>query len=149
MSYSLNTRCSDFFPKCTQWGLDISAFVPAAPESLFPFPVVGVVSQVKLIRHSMGQWFLLGFRSDPPDDPNGADYVDGYEARFSPYFMISYRLTSVHISLKPDDTGFASTGTHYVEPSGRLLVSSHYRWSEDKGPHGTSFVSRVDEYPSS
>ncbi len=39
-------------------------------------------------------------------------------------------------------------GTHYVEPSGRLLISSSYRWSEDEGPGSSSYVSRVDECPS-
>jgi hypothetical protein len=28
------------------------------------------------------------------------------------------------------------------------LVASSYRWSEDEGPGGTGFVSRVDECPS-
>ena len=51
---------------------------------------------------------------------------------------------------KPGDTGFASTGTHHhVEPSGRLLVSSSYRWSKNERPGGAGYVSRVDELPSS
>jgi hypothetical protein len=141
-------RCNELFPKCAKGGMDVGAFKPALPESMFPFPVIGGASQVKLIKDSTGQWFLLGFRSDPPDDPNGTDYVDVYEVRFSPYFVISYRLSSTHISFRAGDTGFASTGTHYVEKSGRLLISSSYRWSEDEGPHGTGFVSRVDECPS-
>ena len=38
---------------------------------------------------------------------------------------------------------------HSVEASGRLLVASSYRWAKDEGPGGSSFVSRVDELPSS
>jgi hypothetical protein len=140
-------KCSDLFPKCAKGAMDVSAFVPVTPESMFPFPVIGGASQVKLIKDSTGQWFLLGFRSDPSDDPQGTDYVDVYQVNFSP-FCISYRLSCTHISFKPGDTGFSSTGTHYVEKSGRLLVSSSYRWSEDEGPNDTGFVSRVDECPS-
>ena len=53
---------------------------------------------------------------------------------------------SQHIFLRPGDTSFASTGTHYVEPAGRLLVSSSYRWAEDEGPGSSGYVSRVDEF---
>jgi len=62
-------RDSDLFPKCEQGSMNLSAFEPAAPESLFPFPVTGGASQNKLIRDAKGQWHLLGFRSDPADDP--------------------------------------------------------------------------------
>jgi len=140
-------KSSDLFPKCEPGAMNVAAFVPVFPESLFPFPVIGGASQVKLIKDSTGDWYLLGFRSDPPDDPNGTDYVDVYHVDFSP-FIISYRLSSTHISFRSGDTGFASTGTHYVEPSGRLLVSSSYRWSKEEGPGDSSFVSRVDECPS-
>jgi hypothetical protein len=67
-----------------------------------------------------------------------------YGVRFSP-FAISYLLYSVHVVFRPGDTGFASTGTHYVENTGRLLLSSSYRWAEDEGPGSSSYVSRVDE----
>ncbi len=141
-------RDRDLFPRCEIGAMDVAAFQPATPESLFPFPLIQGPSQNKLIRDATGQWFLLAFRSEPPDKENGTDYVDVYGVRFSP-FMISYRLFKVHISFKPGDTGFASTGTHYVEKSGRLLVSSSYRWAEDEGPGDSGFVSRVDECPSS
>ena len=49
-----------------------------------PFPVTGGASQNKLIRDAKGLWYLLGFRSDPDDDPHGTDYVDVYEVAFSP-----------------------------------------------------------------
>jgi hypothetical protein len=132
------------FPKCSPGSMDVTAFEPVAPESLFPFPLLGGPCQAKLVRDATGRWYLLAFRSDPPDDPNGTDYVDVYGVSFSP-FMISYRLFSVHVSFKAGDTGFASTGTHYVEPSGRLLISSSYRWAEDEGPDDYGYVSRVDE----
>jgi hypothetical protein len=131
------------FPRCVKGALNLLAFEPATPESLFPFPVLGA-SQNKLIRDARGQWYLLGFRSDPTDDPTGTDYVDVYGVSFAP-FVISHLLFSVHVSFRPGNTGFASTGTHYVEKSGRLLLSSSYRWAEDEGPGESSFVSRVDE----
>jgi hypothetical protein len=141
-------RDRDLFPRCEKGALDVDAFRAVTPESWFPFPVTGGASQNKLVRDGAGRWFLLGFRADPPDDPNGTDYVDVYEVTFAP-FRISYRLYSVHVSFRAGDTGFASTGTHHVEPSGRLLLASSYRWSKDEGPGGSSFVSRVDECPSS
>jgi hypothetical protein len=143
----LVARDRALFPECAMGSLNVSAFEPATPESLFPFPVQGA-SQNKLIRDATGQWYLLGFRSDPTDDPNGTDYIDVYGVSFSP-FMISHLLFSVHVSFPAGDTGFASTGTHYVERSGRLLLSSSYRWAEDEGPRESSFVSRVDECASS
>jgi hypothetical protein len=71
-----------------------------------------------------------------------------YGVRFNP-FAITPLLFSVHVILKPGDTGFASTGTHHVESSGRLLLSSCYRRAKDEGPGDSSYVSRVDECPSS
>jgi hypothetical protein len=136
------------FPDCRPEAMNVDAFTPLGPESLFPFPLLGGPCQNKLILDVTGQWYLLGFRSVPNDDPHGTDYVDVYGVRFSP-FMISHRLFSVHISFKAGDTGFANTGTHYVERSGRLLVSSSYRWAEDEGPGNSGYVSRVDELPSS
>jgi len=140
-------RDRDLFPKCEPGMMDVSAFQPVTPESFFPFPVIEGACQNKLIQDATGNWYLLGFRSAPPDDPNGTDYVDLYHVSFSP-FTISYRLDKVHIFFRPGDTGFASTGTHYVEKSGRLLISSSYRWAEDEGPGNSGFVSRVDECPS-
>jgi hypothetical protein len=136
----LCARDGDLFPGCTQGTLDVSAFTPVG---MFPFPLRDA-SQNKLIRDSDGEWYLLGFRSDASDDPHGTDYVDVYGVTFAP-FCITPLLFSVHVSFKPGDTGFASTGTHHVEPSGRLLISSSYRWAEDEGPGNSSFVSRVDE----
>lgn len=136
------------FPESQPGSMQVSAFVPVAPESWFPFPVLGGACQNKLIRDATGAWYLLAYRSVPDDDPNGTDYVDVYGVRFSP-FEISYRQSSVHISFKGGDTGFANTGTHHVESSGRLLISSSYRWAEDGGPGNSGYVSRVDELPAS
>lgn len=143
----LRARDTALFPKCEKGSMDVSAF---KPQGMFPFPVLGRTgaSQIKLISDSEGKWYLFAFRSVPHDDPTGTDYVDVYGVEFEP-FAISYLLFSTHISFRPGDTGFASTGTHYVETSGRLLLSSSYRWSEDEGPGHSSFVSRVDELPSS
>lgn len=143
----LRARDTALFPRCAKGSMDVSAFKPAG---MFPFPVLGRMGacQTKLIRDAEGKWYLLAFHSDPPDKENGTDYVDVYGVEFEP-FGISYLLDSVHVSFKPGDTGFASTGTHYVEKSGRLLISSSYRWAKDEGPGGSSFVSRVDECPSS
>lgn len=140
----LAARDCDLFPRCAPGALDLAAL---RPEGMFPFPVSGA-SQVKLVRDSEGAWYLLGFRSHPDDDPNGTDFVDVYGVRFSP-FAITPLLYSVHVIFKPGDTGFASTGTHHVEPSGRLLLSSSYRWASNEGPGDSSYVSRVDECPSS
>jgi len=139
----LAARDRDLFPKCAPGVLDLAAF---RPEGMFPFPILGA-SQVKLVRDGEEAWYLLGFRSDPDDDPNGTDFVDVYGVRFDP-FAITPLLFSVHVIFKPGDTGFASTGTHHVEPSGRLLLSSSYRWANDEGPGDSSYVSRVDECPS-
>jgi hypothetical protein len=138
----LSARQEDIFPTCEQGSLDVSAFVPAG---MFPFPVTGGPSQIKLVRDAKGNWYLLAFRGE---DENSPDYIDVYGARFSP-FAISYLLFSTHIFFPAGDTGFANTGTHYVEKSGRLLVSSSYRNAERGGPGTSSYVSRVDECPSS
>jgi hypothetical protein len=144
----LSARATELFPICKRGAMDVSAFRPAAHQSMFPFPLTDSPSQCKLIRDATGDWYLLAFRSDPEGDPHGTDYVDVHGVTFEP-FSISYRLFSVHITFKPGDTGFASTGTHHVERSGRLLLSSSYRWSKDEGPGASSYVSRVDECASS
>jgi hypothetical protein len=142
----MRARDNELFPRCRPGGMDVSAFVSAG---MFPYPVLHTTeaSQVGLVRDAESKWFLLAFHSDPPEDPGGTDYVDLYGVRFEP-FAISYLLDTVHVSFSPGDTGFASTGTHYVERSGRLLLLSSYRWAEDEGPGESSYVSRVDELPS-
>jgi hypothetical protein len=73
--------------------MDVSAFKPAG---MFPFSVLESTGarQTKLIRDAEGKWYLLAFRSDPPDGENGTDYVDVYGVDFEP-FAISYLLDSV------------------------------------------------------
>jgi hypothetical protein len=135
------------FPVQEPGRLDLAAFAPQGTPSAIPN--FGGACQVKLIRDAPGDWFLLGFRADPSDDPNGADYVDVYRVQFPGGMLsLSQRLMSKHVFMPSGDTGFASTGTHFVEPSGRVLVSSSYRWAKDEGPGGSSYVSRVDECPS-
>jgi hypothetical protein len=138
---------ADLFPVNTEGGMNVDAFKPVDREAIFPFPIVGQPCQAKLIRNTADDWHLLAFRSDPDDDPHGTDYVDVYPIKFNP-FKMGNRLSTIHISFKPGDTGFANTGTHHVEVSGRLLISSSYRWAEDQGPGSSGYVSRVDEIPS-
>jgi hypothetical protein len=132
------------FPNCAEGSLILDAF---EPQEMFPFPVIGGACQTKLVRDSSRNWFLLGYRSDPSDDPNGTDYVDVFGVRFDP-FVISSKIEQVHISFPAGDTGFANSGTHYVEKTGRLLISSSYRWAENIDPTQEDFVCRVDELPS-
>jgi hypothetical protein len=136
------------FPGCKPGVIDLSAFHPASPESVFIVPSFDGASQAKLVCDATGERFLLGFRSDSPDDPNGTDYVDAYRVRFTPTFAISPRVLSRHVSFPSGDTGFASTGTHYVDEAGRLLLLSSSRWSDDVAPGDASYVSRVDELAS-
>lgn len=69
-----------------------------------------------------------------------------FEVRFDP-FTISSRLASVHVFFPQGDTGFASTGTHLVERSGRLsaLVLLQVGWGGK--PNDSGYVSGVDECP--
>ncbi len=136
--FSANKR--DLFPDCKKGGINISAF---NRKGIYNFPATGQC-QVKLIQDSVGQRFLLSFRSNPNDDPHGDDYVDVYGVEFNP-FSISQLIMSVHVYFPSGETGFANTGTHFVEPSGRLLLSSSYRNAKDEGPGSASYVSRVDE----
>jgi hypothetical protein len=140
----LAARDCDLFPGCAAGSLELAAF---RPEGMFPFPVLGA-SQVKLVRDASGVWSLLGFRGDPDGDPNRPDYVDVYGVSFRP-FVITPLQFSVHMIFRPGDTSFTNTGTHHVEPSGRLLLSSSYRWASNERPSDYSYVSRVDECPSS
>ena len=90
---------------------------------------------------------LLAFRGDPGVRPT-QDYVDVHKVQFEP-FIPSGRIGSVHVTFRGGDTGFATSGSHHVEASGRLLILSMYRWAKDEGPGDSDYVSRVDEVPSS
>ena len=135
------------FPGTVPGALDLSAFHPADAASEFSFPVAGRASQVHLVTDSTGLHFLLAYRASKDDDETGDDFVDVHPVSFEP-FAVSPAIASVHIFLRPGKTSFASTGTHYVDRKGRLLISSSYRWAEDEGPGDSGFVSRVDECPS-
>jgi hypothetical protein len=135
------------FGKCAEGSLLVSAFRPAG---MFPFAPRGGPCQTKLVRDGNGEWFLLAYRSEDNDDQYGRDYVDVFGVRFDP-FVISYRLRKpVHVYLAAGETGFANTGTHHVDASGRLLVSSSYRWDRPRYADDPPYwVCRVDELPSS
>ena len=145
----------ELFPPTAAGEIVLSAFQPVAQSeiaqeisgqagNLFFFPVDQDACQVKLAQDSIGQFFLLGFREDPPSETEGTDFVDVYPVTFSP-FSIAARSASVHIQFRPGDTGFSSTGTHFVDQRGRIMLSSSYRWSEDELSGGAGYVSRVDE----
>jgi hypothetical protein len=144
--YLFTAEPERLFPSSAPGQMDVSAFTLV--EGTFGFPLLGGPCQCKLVRDSTGTWSLLGFRSDPNDAENATDYVDVYPVSYPP-LVIGDRSAAVHVDFAPGDTSFASTGTHYVEPSGRLLVSSSYRWAEDEGPGSSGYVTRVDELPSS
>lgn len=138
-----NAKNSDLFPALRDFQMDVQAFVPIPGAEFYPFPTANSPSQVKLARDSTGAWFLLQFGGLPEGDTHGNDYIDIYPISFAP-FLISPILKRVQVDFAPGDTGFTSTGTHYVEPGGQILVSSSYRWSEDQS-HEYGYVSRVDE----
>ena len=137
---------AELFPECREGGIHLGAFKPTTPGPMFPFPLAlsNSPSQGKLVRDSVGAWYYLAFRGDADGDPRSDDFVDVYGVSFYP-FMITPLLHSVHVTFNPGDTGFVNTGTHYVEPGGRLLLSSSYRWAEDEGPEDSGYVSRIDE----
>jgi hypothetical protein len=140
--------CKELFPIDQVGRMNIAAFRRVWPDITYPFPPTGGPCQAKLIRNLKDEWWLLAFRCNPNDSENGDDYVDVYPVKFYPAFDIAGQIFSQHIFFKAGDTSFASTGTHYVEAGGRLLISSSYRWAEDQGPASSSYVSRVDELPS-
>lgn len=136
---------SELFHAATKGSLKVKAFVPSDGE--FDTTIDAGAAQLKLVRDSDDAWYLLAFRADPNDDPNGKDYVDYHKVTNWSALGVEDR-HSVHVDFSRGDTGFCSTGTHYVEPDGRLLISSSYRWSKDEVPGHVSYVSRVDELPS-
>jgi len=144
LGYLYTADPARLFPSATPGQLDVAAFAPSG--GTFPFPLLGGPCQCKLVRDATGAWSLLAFRGDPDDSETATDYVDLYPVQYPP-LVIGARQASVHVFFPAGDTSFASTGTHYVEPSGRLLVSSSYRWAEDEGPGTSGYVTRVDELP--
>jgi hypothetical protein len=151
-------KASDLFPNCQLGGMNVDAFQLALPSDLvnepddshFPFPITAAEGpcQVKLVRDSYGLWFLLSFRAVPPTKEPGDDYIDVYTVTMMPFSIGCKPLATFHIDFPPTGTGFASTGTHYVDKKGRFMVSSSFRWSQNLFPGGVGYVSRVDELPS-
>ena len=138
----------ELFPQPVPGYMNLDAFRPA-PVDPPDFPVDSSACQVHIVTDNTGQHFLLAFRGEPPDTEDADDYVDVHAVTFPP-LQITHRLDDpIHINFPPGDTSFASTGTAYVESSGRLLLASSYRWAEDEGPGDSNYVSRVDECPSS
>jgi hypothetical protein len=144
-----SARADAVFPTCKQGEMNVSAFGASRPE-MFDFPIAPSTgpSQCKLVKDSVGLWSLLVYCGDPGGDPTGPDYVDIYSVQFAP-FSINPTAKRVHVVLPKGTTSFCNTGTHYVEPGGRILISSPYRWSNNEGPGTSAYVSRVDELASS
>ncbi len=134
---------TDLFPELDHFQMNLQAFNPIPGAEFYPFETANSPSQIKLIRDSTGAWFLLQYGGLPEGDMNGNDYVDIYPISFEP-FAISPMIKRVHVYFAHGDTGFTSTGTHYVEPNGQILISSSYRWSEEESDE-YGYVSRVDE----
>src|ERR1051325_4827530 len=111
----------DLFPHCVKGAMNVAAFAAVGD---FPFHLADGPCQCKLVRDAPGVWSLLAFHSEPNDSENGTDYVDISPVSPPPNFAIRARTDKVHVSFRPGDTSFASTGTHYVEPSGGWLWSS-------------------------
>jgi hypothetical protein len=149
-------KTEELFPTCTIGEMNVAAFQPVPaydivpPANLLPAsnmfetPIYSDAAQVKLIRDANDQWFLLGFRGVPDDNTAATDYIDLYPVSFSP-FAIGGRISATHVTFPAGDTSFASTGTHYVDALGRVMVSCSYRWAKDDLSGGAGYVTRVDE----
>jgi hypothetical protein len=137
----------ELFPQPVPGYMNLSAFRPASGDQP-DFPVDNRACQVHTVTDVTGQHYLLAFRGEPPDTEDAEDYVDLHTITFPPLAVTPRIIEPVHITFAPGDTSFASTGTAYVEASGRLLLASSYRWAEDEGPGDSNYVSRVDECPS-
>ena len=151
-------KTEELFPTRTVGEMNVYAFQavpaydivpPANPlpqPNMFDSPIYSDASQIKLIRDSTDQWYLLGFRGDPDDSTSATDYIDLYPVSFSP-FQIGARVppAPMHVAFPAGDTSFASTGTHYVDALGRVMVSCSYRWAKDDLSNGAGYVTRVDE----
>jgi hypothetical protein len=156
MGQLFRAETEDLFPTRTVGEMNVEAFQPVPaydivppanplPQSnMFDSPIYSDASQVKLIRDANDQWFLLGFRGDPDDSTSATDYIDLYPVSFSP-FSIGGRISATHVTFPAGDTSFASTGTHYVDAFGRVMVSCSYRWAKDDLSGGAGYVTRVDE----
>jgi hypothetical protein len=160
----------DLFPSGAQGAMDISAF-QVLPYFKFAGDFTGDLgSQAQLIRDtdSTNPWHVLVYNS-PDTSGFGDDFVHVFDIQFDapggnvtaltesfPCPPIPFSTPAgviylycdppppFHFFLPEGQTSFTNTGTHYVEPDGRLLISSSARWSEDEG-NSFSYESRVDE----
>lgn len=114
-----------------------------------PFHVHPHTSQVKLVRDANAVWFLLVFWGDKKGKTNSADHVSAHPISLDDKKVVTVgsEWKKVHLLFPGGDTSFVSTGTHLVERSGRLLVSTTYRWSKNEGGDA-GYVSRLDELAS-
>jgi hypothetical protein len=142
----------ELFPEPRPGLMKLHAF-QRVPADRINFPVDSHACQVHAVRDVSGKDFVLAFHSEPPDKEDADNFVDVHRITFDqtktpPHLEISKRITEEPIQVNfRAGTSFASTGTAYVEASGRLLLATSYRWSKDEGP-GHNYVSRVDECPS-
>jgi hypothetical protein len=141
---AIKERPTRLFPTRSPGSLNIRAFQPL---NWFQDPLAqtDLGSQAKFVRDSTGTWYLLAYRGDAGwgKAEHSDDYIDVYRVAFGSRFQLLEKAESVHIYLPPGDTSFNSTGTHHVDRSGKLLVSSSYRGAENRG-NGV-YGSRVDE----
>jgi hypothetical protein len=138
----------ELFPQPVPGFMNLDALRPASPDSTVEFPVDYDACQVHTVTDVTGEHFLLAFRGEPADTEDAVDYVDLHAVTYPPLQVTTRIVEPIHVTFAPGDTSFASTGTAYVEASGRLLLASSYRWAEDEGPGHSNYVSRVDECPS-
>lgn len=146
--YAAHAR--DLFPTCREGEMVVAAFKPVSHPSRgsdINVPMYENTSQVKLVRDTTSQWYLLAFRGDT-DDEDATDYVHAFRVTsFAPFRVDEANVISRHVTLQPGATSFTSTGNAHVEPSGRLLLFSSSRWAheDDEAEPGHGYISAVDE----
>ena len=142
----------ELFPEPGPGFMKLHAF-QRVPSAGIAFPVDSRASQVHAVTDVSGKHYVLAFRSEPPDKEQADDFVDVHDltldqTKTPPLLEITGLIRDpIQVTFRAGDTSFASTGTAYVEASGRFLLATSFRWSEDDGP-GDNYVSRVDECPS-
>lgn len=133
---------TDLFPSGTEGSMKVSAF-EVLPYFTF---AVDLGSQAQLVRDSTNTPYVVTYNS-PDDDQFGDDFVHVYDMTFDEAnavvtFGSEQPWSPIHFFLPEGGTGFANTGTHYVNANGRLLISSSERWAQKEGD---LWLSRVDE----
>jgi hypothetical protein len=136
---------ADLFPSGTPGTMNVSAF-----QVLPYFTFKGDLgSQAQLIQDSTQSdssltRYLIVYNS-PDDSGFGDDYVHIRSIQLGDQVTLPQEtLSPIHFFFPEGGTSFTNTGTHWVDHSGRLLISSSERWAQDEGvPFG--WESRVDE----